>query len=66
MLNYCCVTSLIKLNSNRKSDKGHVLTKQIMNFDDWLTMHRGITLVNFQLDTQNFYLFIYNTFIKIL
>ena len=29
-------------------------------------MHRSITLVNFQLDAQNSYLFIYNTFIKIL
>ena len=34
--------------------------------DDWLTMHRSITLVTFQLDAQNSYLFIYNTFIKIL
>jgi len=34
--------------------------------DDWLTMHRSITLVNFQLDAQNSYLFLYNTFIKIL
>jgi len=36
--------------------------------DDWLTVHRSIhvTLVNFQLDAQNSYLFIYNTFIKIL
>ena len=34
--------------------------------DDWLTVHRSITLVNFQLDAQNYYLFIYNTFIKIL
>jgi len=35
--------------------------------DDWLTaLHRSITLVNFQLDAQNSYLFIYNTFIKIL
>jgi hypothetical protein len=34
--------------------------------DDWLTVHRGITLVDLQLDAQNSYLFIYNTFIKIL
>jgi len=34
--------------------------------DDWLTVHQSITLVNFQLDAQNSYLFIYNTFIKIL
>ena len=29
-------------------------------------MHRSITLVDFQLDAQNSYLFTYNTFIKIL
>ena len=34
--------------------------------DDWPTVHHSITLVNFQLDTQNSYLFIYNTFINIL
>ena len=34
--------------------------------DDWLTVHRSITLVDLQLDAQNSYLFIYNTFIKIL
>ena len=33
--------------------------------DDWLTVHRSITLVDLQLDAQS-YLFIYNTFIKIL
>jgi len=33
--------------------------------DDWLTVHRSITLVDFQLDAQNSYLFTYNTFIKI-
>ena len=34
--------------------------------DDWLNVHRSITLVDFQLDSQNSYLFTYNTFIKIL
>jgi hypothetical protein len=29
-------------------------------------VHEGISLVNFQFDAQNSYLFIYNTFIKIL
>jgi hypothetical protein len=38
----------------------------LLFFDDWLTVHRSITLLNFQLDAQNSYLFIYNTFIKIL
>jgi hypothetical protein len=36
------------------------------NVDDWLTVHRSITLVDLQLDAQNSYLFTYNTFIKIL
>jgi len=31
----------------------------IADLDDWLTVHRSITLVNFQLDAQNSYLFIY-------
>jgi hypothetical protein len=34
--------------------------------DDWLTVLRSITLIDFQLDAQNSYLFIYNAFIKIL
>ena len=41
-------------------------TARYVNLDDWLTVHRSITLVDFQLDAQNSYLFIYNTFIKIL
>ena len=38
----------------------------LLDLDDWLTVHRSITLVDLQLDAQNSYLFIYNTFIKIL
>jgi hypothetical protein len=34
--------------------------------DDWLTVHRNITSVDFQLDAQNSYLFTSNTFTKIL
>jgi len=34
--------------------------------DDWLSVHRSITLVDLQLDAQNSYLFTYNTLIKIL
>jgi len=34
------------------------------DLDDWLTAHRSITLVDFQLDAQNSYLFTYNTFIN--
>ena len=37
-----------------------------IKLDDWLTVHRSITLVNLQLGAQNSYLFAYNTFIKIL
>jgi hypothetical protein len=36
------------------------------NLDNWLTVHRSITLFDLQLDAQIFYLFKYNTFIKIL
>ena len=36
------------------------------HLDDWLTVHRSITLFDPQLDAQNSYLFTYNTFIKIL
>ena len=32
--------------------------------DDWLTVHRSITLFDLQFDAQNSYLFTYNTFIK--
>ena len=38
----------------------------LVGLDDWLTVHRSITLVDFQLDAQISYLFTYNTFIKIL
>jgi len=49
----------------------HTFTKRLViytgvNLDDWLTMHRSITLVDLHLDAQNSYLFTYNTFIKIL
>jgi len=36
------------------------------HFDGCLTVHHSITLIDFQLDVQNSYLFIYNTFIKII
>jgi len=37
-----------------------------LNLDVWLIVHRSITLVDLQLDSQNSYLFTYNKFIKIL
>jgi hypothetical protein len=40
-------------------------TQYLMILDDWLTVHRSITLADFQFVAQNFYLFIYNIFIKI-
>jgi len=43
-----------------------LLQTSFANLDDWLTVHRSITLVDLQLDAQNSYLFTYNTFIKIL
>jgi len=32
----------------------------IHHLDDWLTVHRSITLVDFQPDVQNSYLFTHN------
>jgi len=42
--------------------------KQLLALSSWwlVDLHHSITLVDFQLDAQNSYLFIYNTFIKIL
>jgi len=38
-------------------------TKQ-SGLDDWLTVHRSITLVDLQPDAQNSYLFTYNNLLK--
>jgi len=38
----------------------------IADLGDWLTVHRSITLFDFQLNAQNSYLFTYYIFIKIL
>jgi len=43
------------VNHEGKMFLGLTITKYL---DDWLTVHRNITLVNFQLDAQNS-LFIY-------
>jgi hypothetical protein len=54
---------IIEVPQNRfpyRSQNLHVL------LDGWFTVHRSITLIDFQLDAQNSYFFIYNTFIKIL
>jgi len=59
---YLCVL----YGSKKKQQFISVFQHQLFDFDDWLTVHRTITLVNFQLGAQNSYLFIYNTFIKIL
>jgi hypothetical protein len=43
-----------------------ILENYMIILDDWLTVHRSITLVDLQLEAQNSYLFTYNTFIKII
>ena len=57
------VTVVIRFRHNFLQVRSDIL---VAILDDWLTVHRSITLVDFQLDAQNSYLFIYNTFIKIL
>jgi hypothetical protein len=41
-------------------------TMNLKYLDGWSSVHRSITMIDFQLDAQSSYLFIYNTFIKIL
>jgi hypothetical protein len=36
------------------------------HLDDWLTVHRSVSLVDLKIDAQNSCLFAYNTFIKVL
>ena len=52
--------------SGQTPDKEVEIKNITVYLDGWLTVHRSITLADFQLDAQNSYLFIYNTFIKIL
>jgi hypothetical protein len=49
-----------------KSGRAECEEQVNVNLDNWLTVHRSITLVDFQLDAQNSYLFTSNTFIIIL
>jgi len=44
--------------------KKKILPVYFEDLDDWLTVHRSITLADFQLDAQNSYLFTYNIFIN--
>ena len=47
-------------------DGTQIILTTYTSLDDWLPVHRSITLIDLQLDAQNSYLFTYNTFIKIL
>jgi hypothetical protein len=58
----CILGIAVQLHS---SIKQKTCQRKCANLDDWLTVHRTITLVNFQHDAKKS-LFIYNTFIKIL
>jgi len=60
---------MLKCVVENKHKQWRVLANVKHNFIllGWLTVqHRSITLVDFQLDAQNSYLFTYSTFIKIL
>jgi len=70
-VNLCSGVSVAGLSNRGLATKVVYVPVTRQNFtllDDWLTVHRSTTLVDFQLDAQNSYLFIYvyNTFIKIL
>jgi len=40
------------------------MATNLQDLDDWLTVHRSITLVDLQFDAHSSYLFTYNTFIN--
>jgi hypothetical protein len=68
-VNLCSGASVAGLSYRGLATKIVYVPVTIQNLtllDDWLTVHRSITLVDLQLDAQNSYLFTYNTFIKIL
>jgi hypothetical protein len=58
--------NMIQRRSDVTGDHIRRHTINLCYLDDWLTVHRSITLFDLQLDAQNSYLFRYNTFIKIL
>jgi len=60
------LTGLIFIQLIKKLHASVITNTLLVNLDDWLTLHRSITLTDLQLDAQNSYLFTYNTFIKIL
>jgi hypothetical protein len=62
-VNHLILLSPMKVSLNNVAEKA---SRHMLTHDDWLTVHRSITLVDLQLDAQNSYLFTYNTFIKIL
>ena len=64
--NITVLKTALNTTSVEPSTEGHSNSTAVLNHDDWLTVHRSITLVDFQLDAQNSYLFPYNAFIKIL
>jgi len=49
-----CVVNLRKCNTEKLRYSVLILDNYIPKLDDWLTVHRNITLVNFQLNAQNF------------
>ena len=74
------ITLTIRLELNFTQENQHIIefgmyfdfrlpvfdTYFLVDLDDWLTVHRSITLVDLQLDVQNSYLFTYYPFIKII
>ena len=56
----------MKYCNNFAQDAAIRINTELSVLDEWLTVHRSITLFDLQLDAQNSYLFTYNTFIKIL
>jgi len=61
-----CTMHRLRRNCSTKFLKFVSFRNNTLHLDEWLTVHRSVTFVDFHLVAKNSYLFIYNTFIKIL
>ena len=59
LLTHLFLTTLTLAHEQLPDEDTSVLQHVTLLSNDWLTVHRSITLTDFQLDAQNSYLFIY-------
>ena len=59
-----CTMHRLRRNCSTKFLKFVLFRNNTLHLDEWLTVHRSITFVDFHLVAQNSYLYIYNKFLK--